>query len=153
MYVQIYAQRSPRFYFIISGGVLWTRKKISLQIVYFVKSPQARFQSKIIYQDEDVLAFYDIQPQAKYHVLIIPRRHIADSLNDFGPEDDPVMLKILTTARNIARELGIDQSGYRLVTNTGRNAGQSVFHIHFHLLGGAPLGLFGTPSQYTRDAE
>lgn len=98
------------------------------------------------------MAFYDIQPQAKYHVLIIPRRHVANSLNDFGPEDDRIMLKILATARNIARELGIDESGYRLVTNAGRDSLQSVFHIHFHLLGGAPLGPFGTP-QHTRDAE
>jgi len=98
------------------------------------------------------MAFHDIQPQAKYHVLIIPRRHVANSLNDFGPEDGPIMLKILATARNIARELGIDESGYRLVANTGRDAGQSVFHIHFHLLGGAPLGLFGTP-QCTHGTE
>jgi histidine triad (HIT) family protein len=101
--------------------------------------------SKIIYQDDDVLAFHDIQPQAKYHVLIIPRRHIASSLNDLEPEDDQVILKILRTARNIARELGIDESGYRLVVNTGHDAGQSVFHIHFHVLGGEPLGLFGSP--------
>jgi histidine triad (HIT) family protein len=103
--------------------------------------------SKIIYQDEDVLAFHDIQPQAKYHVLIIPRRHVASSLNDQEPEDDQVILKILRTARNIARELGIDESGYRLVVNTGHDAGQSVFHIHFHVLGGEPLGLFGSPKQ------
>jgi histidine triad (HIT) family protein len=103
--------------------------------------------SKIIYQDEDVLAFHDIQPQAKYHVLIIPRRHVASSLNDLEPEDDQVILKILRTARNIARELGIDESGYRLVVNTGHDAGQSVFHIHFHVLGGEPLGLFGSPKQ------
>jgi histidine triad (HIT) family protein len=119
----------------------------------FCRISAGEVPSKIVYQDEDVLAFHDIQPQAKYHVLIIPRRHVANSLNDFGPEDDQVMLKILSTARNIARELGIDQSGYRVVANTGRDAGQSVFHIHFHLLGGAPLGLFGISSQYTRNAE
>ena len=107
--------------------------------------------SKIVYQDEDVLAFHDIQPQAKYHVLIIPRRHVASSLNDFGPENDQIVLKILATARNIARELGIDQSGYRVVTNTGRDSGQSVFHIHFHVLGGESLGLFGSP-KYTHNA-
>ena len=127
-------------------------KKDFIADCLFCRISAGEIPSKIIYQDEDVLAFHDIQPQAKYHVLIIPRRHVANSLNDFGPEDDRVLLKILTTARNIARELGIDQSGYRLVANTGRDAGQSVFHIHFHLLGGAPLGLFGTPS-YTRSAE
>jgi histidine triad (HIT) family protein len=115
----------------------------------FCRIAAGEIPSKIVYQDEDVLAFHDIQPQAKYHVLIIPRHHIASSLNDFESEDDAILLKILATARNIARELGIDQSGYRVVVNAGPDAGQSVFHIHFHLLGGAPLGLFGTPSQHT----
>jgi len=116
----------------------------------FCRIAAGEIPSKIVYQDEDVLAFHDIQPQAKYHVLIIPRRHVASSMNDFRPEDDQVLLKIMATARNLARELGIDQSGYRVVVNTGPDAGQSVFHIHFHLLGGAPLGLFGTPSGYAR---
>ncbi len=127
-------------------------KKDFIADCLFCRISAGEIPSKIVYQDEEVLAFHDIQPQAKYHVLIIPRRHVATSLNDFGPEDDRVMLKILATARNIARELSIDQSGYRLVVNTGHDAGQSVFHIHFHLLGGAPLGLFGTP-QYTHNAE
>jgi len=116
----------------------------------FCRIAAGEIPSKIVYQDEDVLAFHDIQPQAKYHVLIIPRRHIASSMNDFGPEDDQSLLKIMATAKNLARELGIDQSGYRVVVNTGPDAGQSVFHIHFHLLGGAPLGLFGTPSKYAQ---
>ena len=116
----------------------------------FCRIATGEIPSKIVYQDEDVLAFHDIQPQAKYHVLIIPRRHIASSMNDFRPEDDQSLLKIMATARNLARELGIDQSGYRVVVNTGPDAGQSVFHIHFHLLGGAPLGLFGTPSKYAQ---
>jgi histidine triad (HIT) family protein len=116
----------------------------------FCRIAAGEIPSKIVYQDEDVLAFHDIQPQAKYHVLIIPRSHIASSMNDFRPEDDQTLLKIMATARNLARELGIDQSGYRVVVNTGPDAGQSVFHIHFHLLGGAPLGLFGTPSKYAQ---
>jgi histidine triad (HIT) family protein len=116
----------------------------------FCRIAAGEIPSKIVYQDEDVLAFHDIHPQAKYHVLIIPRRHIASSMNDFRPEDDQTLLKIMATAKNLARELGIDQSGYRVVVNTGPDAGQSVFHIHFHLLGGAPLGLFGTPSKYAQ---
>ncbi len=119
----------------------------------FCRIAAGEIPSKIIYQDEDVLAFLDIQPQAKYHILLIPRRHVANSLNDLEQEDDQVIFKILLTARNIARELGIDQSGYRLVANTGRDAGQSVFHLHFHLLGGASLGLFGTPAGYVDNAE
>ena len=116
----------------------------------FCRIAAGEIPSKIVYQDEDVLAFHDIHPQAKYHVLIIPRRHIASSMNDFGPEYDQTMLKIMTATRNIAHELGIDQSGYRVVVNTGPDAQQSVFHIHFHLLGGAFLGLFGTPSGYAQ---
>jgi histidine triad (HIT) family protein len=116
----------------------------------FCRIAAGEIPGKIVYQDEDVLAFHDIHPQAKYHILIIPRRHIASSMNDFGPEDDQTLLKIMATARKLARELGIDQSGYRVVVNTGLDAGQSVFHIHFHLLGGAPLGLFGTPSGYAQ---
>ncbi len=111
----------------------------------FCRIAAGEIPAKTVYQDEDVLAFQDIQPQAPQHVLIIPRRHIADSLNDLRTEDEQVLLKLFYAARTIARELGIEQSGYRFLTNTGRNAGQSVFHMHFHLLGGAPLGLFGAP--------
>ncbi len=116
----------------------------------FCRIAAGEIPAKIAYQDEDVLAFHDIHPQAKYHVLIIPRHHIANSMNDFGPEDDQIMLKIMATARKLARELGIDQSGYRVVVNTGPDSQQSVFHIHFHLLGGAPLGLFGVPSGFVQ---
>lgn len=111
----------------------------------FCRIAAGEIPGKIVYQDEDVVAFHDIQPQAKYHILIIPHHHVASSLNDLGPDNERIMFKILTVAKNIAHELGIDQSGYRLLTNTGSDAGQSVFHIHFHLLGGEALGLFGRP--------
>ena len=111
----------------------------------FCKIAAGQIPSKAIYQDEEVLAFQDIQPQAPHHVLIIPRRHVANSLSDLKKADEQILLRLFDAARTIAGELGIEESGYRLVSNSGPEAGQSVFHMHFHLLGGAPLGLFGTP--------
>ncbi len=117
----------------------------------FCKIAAGQIPSKTVYQDEDVLAFQDIQPQAPYHVLIVPRRHVANSLSDLKRADEQILLRLFDAARQIARELGITQSGYRLVTNNGPEAGQSVFHLHFHLLGGAPLGLFGAPRRSSAD--
>jgi histidine triad (HIT) family protein len=117
----------------------------------FCKIAAGQIPSKIVYQDEDVLAFQDIQPQAPHHVLIIPRRHFANSLSDLKKADEQVLLRLFDAATQIAGELGIKQSGYRLVTNNGPEAGQAVFHLHFHLLGGAPLGLFGTPRRSSAD--
>ena len=105
----------------------------------FCKIAAGQIPSKIVYQDEDVVAFEDINPQAPYHVLIIPRRHIA-SMPDLTLEDGPVLARIFMTAAKLAQDMGIDESGYRFVTNVGPDAGQSVFHLHFHLLGGRRLG-------------
>jgi histidine triad (HIT) family protein len=113
----------------------------------FCKIAAGQIPSKAVYQDEEVLAFQDIQPQAPHHVLIIPRRHVANSLSDLKNADEQILLRLFDAARRIAGELGIEESGYRLVSNSGPEAGQSVFHMHFHLLGGAPLGLFGTPGR------
>lgn len=118
----------------------------------FCKIAAGQIPSKIVYQDEDVLAFQDIQPQAPHHVLIIPRRHFANSLSDLKKADEQILLRLFDAATQIAGELGIKQSGYRLVTNNGPEAGQAVFHLHFHLLGGARLGLFGTPRRSSADA-
>lgn len=105
----------------------------------FCKIAAGQIPSKIVYQDEDVVAFEDINPQAPYHVLIIPRRHIA-SMADLTLEDGPILAKIFITATKLAHDRGIDESGYRIVANVGPDAGQSVFHLHFHLLGGRKLG-------------
>jgi histidine triad (HIT) family protein len=105
----------------------------------FCKIAAGQIPSKIVYQDEDVVAFEDINPKAPYHVLIIPRRHIA-SMADLTLEDGPILAKIFITATKLAHEGGIDESGYRIVANVGPDAGQSVFHLHFHLLGGRKLG-------------
>jgi len=89
----------------------------------------------IYYQDDDVLAFRDIHPVAPTHILIIPKRHIATA-NDFSEEDERIIGKLMTTASKLAKELRIDQHGYRLVMNCNRDAGQTVFHVHLHLLAG-----------------
>lgn len=91
--------------------------------------------AKILYEDETCLAFEDIHPQAPVHVLVIPRRHIA-SLNQGGADDEPLLGRLLRVAAQVARQKGIDGSGYRLVVNTNRDGGQTVFHVHVHLLGG-----------------
>jgi histidine triad (HIT) family protein len=92
----------------------------------------------IVYEDDRVLAFGDINPQAPTHVLVVPKRHIA-SLNDLTAEDDQLVGELARRAAAIAREQGISAGGYRTVFNTNRDAGQTVFHIHLHLLGGRSL--------------
>ena len=101
----------------------------------FCKIAAGRIPSKIVYQDEDVVAFEDINPQAPYHILLIPRRHIA-SMADLTEEDGTLLARLFMVAAKLAHKLGFDESGYRFVTNVGPDAGQSVFHLHFHLLGG-----------------
>ena len=104
----------------------------------FCKIVAGQIPAKIVYQDPDVVAFTDINPQAPQHVLFVPRRHIA-SMTDITQEDGPLLASIFMAATRIARELGIAESGFRFVTNVGPDAGQSVFHLHFHLLGGRRL--------------
>lgn len=91
-----------------------------------------------LYQDDEVLAFRDINPQAPHHILVIPRRHIA-TVNDLTDDDAALVGRLFLVAQRVAGELGVAQEGYRLVMNTNRMAGQSVYHIHLHLLAGRPL--------------
>lgn len=91
--------------------------------------------SQMLYQDEQVSAFRDIHPAAPTHILIAPNRHIA-SVNDLTAEDEPLVGHLFTVARQLARQEGIDQSGYRLIVNTGVHGGQTIFHLHMHLIGG-----------------
>jgi histidine triad (HIT) family protein len=100
----------------------------------FCKIAAGQIPSKIVYQDDDVVAFEDINPQAPHHVLIIPRRHIA-SMSDLTPEDGPILTSICMAAQKVVNILNL-QGGYRFLTNVGPDAGQAVFHLHFHLLGG-----------------
>ncbi len=108
----------------------------------FCKIAAGQIPSTVVYQDEQVFAFRDIHPQAKQHTLIIPRDHIV-SMAEISHEDGPLLAHIYAVALKIAQEQGIDQSGYRVVTNVGPDSGQTVFHLHFHLLGGEQMGLFG----------
>jgi histidine triad (HIT) family protein len=92
----------------------------------------------IVHQDDDVLAFRDTNPQAPTHILVIPREHIA-SAAELTPAQDRLWGRLLHVAQQIAVSEEIDESGYRLVTNVGRNGGQTVYHLHLHLLGGRPM--------------
>ena len=105
----------------------------------FCRIAAGEVKSDIVHQDEQVVAFRDINPQAPTHIVIIPRVH-HPSLNDLGPEDDDMIGYLVRVAAKIADDEGISEQGYRIVANCGPNAGQSVNHVHFHLLGGRPLG-------------
>lgn len=94
--------------------------------------------SNKVYEDPLVYAFYDIAPQAPVHVLIIPKVHI-ESMQAVTEEDSALLCRLFAVARQIAAQLGVDKTGYRLITNVGEDAGQSVKHLHLHLIGGKPL--------------
>jgi histidine triad (HIT) family protein len=104
----------------------------------FCKIIQREIPAAIVYEDDRVLAFNDINPQGSTHVLVVPKRHIA-TLNDLSPDDDQTVGEIVRRAAAIAAERGIAAGGYRTVFNTNRDAGQTVFHIHLHLIGGRSL--------------
>lgn len=91
-----------------------------------------------VYADDDVYAFHDINPAAPSHILVIPRKHLS-SLNDASADDQALMGKLLLTARAVANDLGFGADGFRTVINTGDHGGQTVFHIHVHVLGGRQL--------------
>jgi histidine triad (HIT) family protein len=105
----------------------------------FCKIINREIPASIVYEDDQVIAINDINPQAPVHVLVIPKRHIA-TLNDLGPDDDGLVGEMARRAAAIADEKGIAAAGYRTVFNTNSQAGQTVFHIHLHLLGGRSLG-------------
>ncbi len=93
-----------------------------------------------VYEDETVYAFKDINPMAPVHVLIVPKQHIS-SVNEVTEENSAVIAHIYEVAAKLAKELGISESGYRVVSNCGADAGQTVFHLHFHILGGKKLNV------------
>ncbi|AIQ13966.1 histidine triad nucleotide-binding protein [Paenibacillus durus] len=92
-----------------------------------------------VFENERILAFYDIEPAAPVHVLIIPKKPIP-SMNEVAPEDLPLIGEMHSVAQQIAKELGIAETGYRLINNCGPDSGQAVQHLHYHLVGGAKLG-------------
>jgi len=105
----------------------------------FCEIVAGRIPSKTVASDERTIAFHDINPGAPTHVLVIPRRHVA-SLADLAPGDDDLVGAMVRQARDVAKELGLAERGFRLVFNAGDDAGYSVYHIHLHLLGGRRLG-------------
>lgn len=105
----------------------------------FCKFVTGEIQPDVVHQDDDVLAFRDINPQAPTHVLIVPKRHIA-TIDDLADADAELVGRLFVTARDIARAEGLADAGYRVTMNCREGAGQSVFHLHLHLLGGRAFG-------------
>lgn len=101
----------------------------------FCKIINKEIPAELVFEDEHIVAFNDINPQAPIHILLIPKEHYV-SLNEIPEDKKSILSHILLKARQIALEKGVDKSGYRIVLNTARDSGQEVFHIHFHLLGG-----------------
>ena len=100
----------------------------------FEKIVAREIPAKIVFEDEDVLAFHDVNPQAPVHVLIVPKR-VIPRLAQTNESDQALLGKLILTAAKVARDLGVSESGYRVVINSGRDAGESVPHLHVHLLG------------------
>ena len=105
----------------------------------FTKIINKEIPATIVYEDEDTLAFNDINPQAPFHVLIIPKKAIA-TINDITPHDHALIGKLYSVAAHLAKEHGFAQSGYRVVMNCNEDGGQTVYHIHLHMLAGKALG-------------
>lgn len=104
----------------------------------FTKIIKREIPAQIEYEDEEILAFKDIDPKAPFHTLIIPKKQIP-TINDLDEADAPLLGKIFLVAKKLAKQYGIDEKGYRMVFNCNQEAGQTVFHIHCHLIGGRPL--------------
>jgi histidine triad (HIT) family protein len=111
---------------------------MSKQNCLFCKIVAGEIPSEKLFEDERAIAFRDINPQAPTHLLVIPRAHL-ESLNDAAQTDEALLGHLLRVAARIANREGLSESGYRTVINTGADAGQSVFHVHVHLLGGRTL--------------
>lgn len=106
----------------------------------FSKIIAGEIPCKKIYEDEHILAFHDIEPDAKVHALVIPKMEHLARLQDASDSDAALLGHLMTKIPEIAAKLGLDEGGYRVITNNGDNAGQEVPHLHFHILGGEKLG-------------
>jgi histidine triad (HIT) family protein len=104
----------------------------------FCKIAAGETDSKLYYEDDDVAVFSDVRPLTPIHLLVVTREHIP-SLADMSDEETPLIGKMVKAANKVAKDLGISESGYRLTINSGADAGQVVFHLHMHLMGGRPL--------------
>jgi histidine triad (HIT) family protein len=105
----------------------------------FCKIVAGEIKPDVAYEDDDVLAFRDINPVMPHHLLVIPKKHIA-TVNDVGPEDAELVGRLYLAAARVAADLGFAERGYRTVVNCNEDAGQLVFHLHMHLLGGRAMG-------------
>ena len=105
----------------------------------FCKIIKGDIPSDKVYEDEEILAFKDINPAAPIHILVIPKKHIS-SLIDIEPEDEMLIRKIYSVINKIAEQQGVKEKGYRVIVNCGEDGGQEVMHLHFHLLAGRKLG-------------
>jgi histidine triad (HIT) family protein len=101
----------------------------------FCKIVRKEAPATIVFQDDEITAFRDIHPMGPTHILIVPNKHIV-SVNEISAEDEGLVGRLFRAARELAAQEGISGSGYRMITNTGPDAGQAVFHLHFHLIGG-----------------
>ena len=108
----------------------------------FCRIISGEIPSDILYQDEQVVAFRDINPKATVHLLLVPRKHIK-SVAELSEDEASIMGHLVTVANRLAREAGISEKGYRLVVNSGPEGGQEVPHLHLHLLGGRQMGILG----------
>ncbi len=105
----------------------------------FEKIIAGELPATIVHRDDQVVAFHDIRPAAPVHILIVPRKPIP-TVDDLADEDQGLMGHMVLVARDLARQLGVAQAGYRLIFNCNANGGQEVYHLHLHLIGGRPLG-------------
>jgi len=105
----------------------------------FCKIVNKEIASNIVYEDEKVIAFHDINPQAPYHILVVPKKHIS-TLLEVTEEDKELIGHIYLVINKIAKDIGFDERGYRVVVNCKEEAGQTIFHLHFHVLAGRTMG-------------
>jgi len=104
----------------------------------FCQIAEHQQKTELVYENDRLIAFKDINPKARVHLLIVFKKHVA-SVNELGKKDEKIVGEMVLTARNLAKEFGVDESGYRLIFNVGRGGGQEVDHLHLHLLGGGWL--------------
>lgn len=105
----------------------------------FTKIINKEIPANIVYEDDEVIAFKDIAPVAPVHILVVPKKEIA-TINDIKEEDSKLIGKVYLTIQKLAKDFGLAENGYRVVSNCNEHGGQTVFHIHFHLIGGEKLG-------------
>ncbi|GEM_PF-321307 len=111
---------------------------LKMQSCIFCKIVNGEISSRKVYEDEKVLAFHDINPQAPIHILVIPKKHIM-TIREVNEDDKDLLFSIIKTCNKIADDMGIGEKGFRIVVNTNPYGGQTVYHLHFHLIGGRQM--------------